>query len=217
MSKSRYQLLCGLIVLFSLLATCVVYGKLPPTIPTHWNADGVADGSGPRGFIFVHPGLMIACIALWSVLPALSPRRFTVAPFLPTYWFIGLLAVAMIAYMQAVILAGTLNASIDLGRAVLGGVLVFIALLGNVLGKVRRNFWIGIRTPWTLADDRVWYATHRLAARTMVVAALAGLGALLLGLAPHVAIAALIAGALLPLAYSLVYSKRLERKVHVEH
>ena len=53
------------------------------------------------------------------------------------------------------------------------GVLL-LALLGNVLGKVRRNFWVGVRTPWTLADVRVWERTHRLAAWLFTVAGLVG-------------------------------------------
>ena len=56
----------------------------------------------------------------------------------------------------------------DIGRAMIGGMFLFFALLGNVMGKVRKNFYIGIRVPWTLASDRVWNDTHRLAAWMMV-------------------------------------------------
>ena len=50
------------------------------------------------------------------------------------------------------------------------------------MGKVRRNFWVGIRTPWTLASEQVWYSTHRFAARTMVAGALLSLAATWMGL-----------------------------------
>jgi uncharacterized membrane protein len=92
-------------------------------------------------------------------------------------------------------------------------VAVFIGLLGNVMGKVRRNFWIGIRTPWTLASDRVWYATHRFAARTMVGSAALALAALLLGLPVWLCIGLPIAGTLLPAAYSLLLYRRIEGKI----
>jgi len=71
---------------------------------------------------------------------------------------------------------------IDITRALLAGVLLMLALIGNVLGKVRRNFWIGVRTPWTLANERVWNDTNRLAGRLFVAAAVVGLPLLLLPL-----------------------------------
>lgn len=211
MTKTRFHVLSGLIVLATLLVTFAVYTSLPAQIPTHWNAQGVADGYGPRSFLYLHTAFMIGLVALWTALPWLSPARFKIEPFQATYWFIGLLIVVMIGYVQAVTIVGVLTSSIDMGRAVLGGVLVFIALIGNVLGKVRRNFWIGIRTPWTLADDRVWYATHRFAAKTMVLGAVLGLAVVIVGLDSKFAVGLLMAGVLIPVVYSLVYSKRLER------
>jgi uncharacterized membrane protein len=88
---------------------------------------------------------------------------------------------------------------------------VFATLLGNVLGKVRRNFWLGVRTPWTLANERVWYSTHRLAARSMVVAGLLALAAVILDLPGVLAVSVLGAGFAIPVGWSLLYYKRLER------
>lgn len=217
MSKTRFLVLSGLIVLATSLAAWAVYARLPAVVPTHWNAQGVADGYGPRGFIFIHTAIMIGLIALWTALPSLSPSRFKIEPFQSTHWLIGMLVVAMIAYVQAVTIYAEFSPSLDMGRAVLGGVLVLIALIGNVIGKVKRNFWIGVRTPWTLADDRVWYATHRLAAKSMVLSALLGLVVLFAGLALNIAVGLLMAGALIPVVYSLLYSKRLERNVTHEN
>lgn len=87
-------------------------------------------------------------------------------------------------------------------------------LIGNVLGNVRRNFWVGVRTPWTIASERVWNDTHRLAARLFVVAALAGLAVILLPL-PLAAVSIttfvlIMAAALVPVFYSLWDYKRLQ-------
>jgi uncharacterized membrane protein len=98
-----------------------------------------------------------------------------------------------------------------MGRAILCGTFLFIILFGNVMGKLRRNFYIGVRTPWTLADERVWNATHRFAARTFVASGLVGLALSILGLFLW-AILALLVGALAPVVYSLVYYKQLERR-----
>jgi uncharacterized membrane protein len=101
--------------------------------------------------------------------------------------------------------------SVDVPSAIVGGVCLVSVFMGNVMGKVRRNFFIGIRTPWTLADERVWYATHRLAAKTLVVGGLVGLALTAIGLKGW-PLAALVAGFLVPGFYSFVFSKRLERQ-----
>jgi uncharacterized membrane protein len=94
----------------------------------------------------------------------------------------------------------------------MGGVCLLIALLGNVMGKVRRNFYVGIRTPWTIADERVWNATHRLGAKTMVVGAIIGLICALAEAGPLLCVVPVLAGAFVPVIYSLVYYKQLERR-----
>jgi uncharacterized membrane protein len=68
----------------------------------------------------------------------------------------------------------TLHPEMDPGRPLVGGIFLFFALMGNLLGKVRRNFWMGIRTPWPLAGDAVWIATHRAAARLYTAMGLIG-------------------------------------------
>lgn len=202
----------GLIAAATLALTLFAYERLPARIPIHWNIDGVANGFGPRAMIFAFSAMMVVVAALWAVLPAVSPRRYEVERFGPTWWNSGLLVVALFAYMQMMLLWSQLGGQLRLERAMMGGVALLIVLLGNVLGKVRSNFWFGVRTPWTLANERVWYATHRLAGKTMVAGGLVALALLLGGLPVRWAHIAIIAGALAPAAWSLIYYKRLERE-----
>ena len=115
----------------------------------------------------------------------------------------------MLAYIYAMVLLQVVHGGVSMHRATPAGVFILLVLIGNPMGKVRRNFFIGIRTPWTLASEAVWYATHRLAARLMVASGLLGLLALWLG-APHWLLLVLMA-AWAPLAagYSLLMYKRL--------
>lgn len=99
----------------------------------------------------------------------------------------------------------------------MGVIFFFFILLGNILGKVQQNFWIGIRTPWTLTNHKVWEKTHRLAAWLFVGAGIVGLLSLaLLQVLPKPVllgcwIGLLAMAALVPVIYSLVYYKQLER------
>jgi uncharacterized membrane protein len=84
------------------------------------------------------------------------------------------------------------------------------------LGKVRKNFYIGVRVPWTLASDRVWNDTHRLAAWVMTAGGLIGFVLTILGVSIIISIVILVASALIPVVYSFVHYKALERAGQLE-
>lgn len=194
-------------------ATLVAYPHLPNTVPMHWDAHGQVNGWGPKWSLFViDPGIMAGILLLFSVLPWLSPRQFEVDSFRSTYLYIMVVILAIVAYVHALILAASLSWVVDVSRAIMGGVSLLIALLGNVLGKVRRNFYVGVRTPWTIANEHVWNATHRFAAKTFFAGGLAGLLFVILNAPFWLSMAAILTGALAPAVYSLVFYKQLERR-----
>lgn len=209
--RNRYLLLSIVLVLAVAGATLALYGALPEHMPVHWNVHGEVDRYGARATAWMMPGIMAGSLLLFALLPKISPVRFSVDAFTDTYWYCALLVEAMLGYAQALVLWGASTGSAATTHHMLAGLAVFFALLGNVMGKVRSNFWIGVRTPWTLANERVWYATHRLAAKTMVGSGVLGLVAALAN-QPVAAVALLMAGPLVPAVYSLVYYKRLERE-----
>lgn len=195
------------------------YPSLPQRIPTHWNIHGQVDGYGDKHWaVFLMPAFTTLMLVIFAFLPALSPKKFEVDAFRPTYLFIMLGMVALFAYMQAVILMATWQEvgggpkRIDLGRALVGGIFVFFALMGNVMGKVRKNFYIGVRVPWTLASDRVWNDTHRLAAWLMVAGGVVGLVIVLAGWPLPWAFGAMAISLFVPVVYSFVHYKALERR-----
>lgn len=209
--KKRYLFLSVLTIAASLALALLWYPGLPPTIAVHWDWSGQPDGYGRRELVFIWPVCMAGVVLLGELLPRLSRGRAKVDSFIDTYWQVMFAVVVMLGFVQVVCLLAQQRGAIDVGRTLVGGMGVFIALVGNLMGKVRRNPWLGVRTPWTLASDRVWYATHRLAGKTMVAAALLYIGMLLAGLPPEPAFIVLIGGLLLPAAYSWIYHRRLER------
>ena len=212
MSRNYYYIVGAALIVAVLAATALVYPPLPSMVPVHWNSLGSVDGWGPKWTLFaIDPGLMSAILLLFTALPWLSPKHFEVESFQPTNLYIMVVALALIAYVHALILANGLSWPIDVGRAIMGGVCLLIALLGNVLGKVRRNFFVGIRTPWTIANEQVWNATHRFAAKVLFAGGLVGLAAVVLRGPFWLPLAVLGAAALVPVAYSLFFYKDLQR------
>ena|SRR5579863_5804076 len=209
----RYYGVGMLLIAAALVATIVSYPHLPASVATHWNIHNQPNGYSPRWALYlIGPGLMAGMMLFMYFLPWLSPKQFEVDSFRSTYLQIMLMLVSMLGYFYAVILWAGIGHSLNVGRAIVGGVCLLFALMGNVMGKVRRNFYIGVRTPWALANERVWNATHRFAAKTFVAGGVAGLALTAVGLDGWPAFVALMAGALVPVVYSLVFYKQLERR-----
>lgn len=201
-------------------ASAVVYANreawLPERIPTHWNAAGDPDAftsrDGVGGHLMIGPATMTGMLLLTVALPWLSPRSFSIDTFRATYNHIMALLVFLFAYIQTVLMAAQLQVDFDMTRWLIGGMLLILAALGNVLGKVKRNFYVGVKTPWTLASDTVWNRTHRLAAWLMVGGGLGGFVLVMAGLHPLVGLGTFLVAALTPVFYSLWLYKRLERE-----
>ena len=216
----------SLLVSMGLMAAVIVmsmaaYPSLPDRIPIHWNIHGEIDGWGAKswGVSFI-PLTMAVLLLIFRALPSLSPKQFELNSFYSTYEFIVLIILMYLVYMQGVMLWTAINPQFNTTRAIAGGLCLMFAALGNVLGKVRRNFWVGIRTPWTIASERVWNTTHRLAAKLFVCAGAAGLLAVVLGLPPMPMFAITLGGilfaSLFPVVYSLYLYKVLERRGELE-
>lgn len=219
MSRNRLSWWTALgLILLSFAASALLAPRLPDTVPTHWNIRGEVDGWGPKAVaLWLMPCVTVGLFGLLSVLPVLSPKNFEVDAAKGAFLFIVVSCVGLFCYLHLVILYSTWKAirhepALDIGRLILGGVFLYLALMGSVMGKVRRNFFVGVRVPWTLASERVWDDTHRLAAWTMGGGGLLGFLAVVSGMPVAVSFAVLVVSVLVPVVYSFVHYKRLERR-----
>jgi uncharacterized membrane protein len=209
----KYYLVGILLTAAALAATMVAYPHLPSSVATHWNMHDQPNGYTEKWALFlIGPGFMAGVMLGMYFLPWLSPKNFQVDSFRSTYLQIMLMLVSMVAYFYAIALWAGVGHPLNVSRAIVGGVCLLIAMLGNLMGEIRRNFYIGVRTPWALANERVWNATHRCAAKTLVAGGVAGLALTAAGLDGRPVFVVLLAAALVPVVYSLVFYKQLERR-----
>ena len=199
------------LIVISTIVVLLIYGRLPEQVPTHWGFSGEIDDWGPR-FPYAFFGPLIGA-ALWILLPVLrriDPRRRNYERFDETFWLLlNVLTIGML-YLHGLTLAVALGYSLNVSRAMLFGIGLLFVALGNYLPRLRSNWWMGIRTPWTLDSEEVWRRTHRLGGRTFVVGGLLCMVAAFLpwGLAPWVSLGALTFASLTPLVYSYVIWRR---------
>lgn len=190
----------------------VAYLRAPARVPIHWNIRGEVDGWGGPASVFILPAVTTAMVLLLYALPRLDPRRAHWERFRPEFNLIVNVLVLFMAFMQATTVGSfTFGWHVNAGRTSMVGTGLLFMVMGNYLPRIRSNWWMGIRTPWTLESESVWRETHRLGGRTFVVSgAVATLAALLLppSASAFVTIAALGVGGLVPVVYSYVAWKR---------
>lgn len=188
-----------------------LYPIMPDRVPIHWNIRGEVDGWGPKETaLFLMPCCMLVIFLLMLALPLASPRGYDIEAFRPTFNYVMTLVTGLEGYLHVVIVQGALHPHLDVGRWINIGIFLLFGLMGNVLGRVKRNFWMGIRTPWTIASEAVWVATHRFGARVMVAASVIGILAIFAGMPAQWTFVILIAAAFLPVGYSYFAYQRLE-------
>lgn len=198
-----------LIAMFGLAAW--FYPSLPDPMPSHWNAAGEVDDwiAMPWGALII-PLVTAPMWLMFAVLPSISPKGFRLDVARKAYdviWFVMILfmgAVQLTTYREALGRGGPgMEQIIPL---MTGGLFI---LIGNYLNKFPRNFFVGIRTPWTLASEEVWNRTHRLGSWVFMLAGLLIALTAFLPNAMNAMIAAVVLVALLPVAYSFWLYRRL--------
>ena len=138
------------------------YPRLPETVATHWNLRGVPDGYSSRFWaVALMPLVMVGMSGLLRVLPKIDPRRENYAKFIDSYWLIANVILVFLGLAHVLILANGMGYLVQVDRLLPLGVGLLFAILGKYLTRIEPNWFIGIRTPWTLSSDAVWRKTHR--------------------------------------------------------
>ena len=192
-------------------ATAWSLPDLPERVPTHWNIRGQIDAYGPKSSLWILPATMGVMIAMFAVMPLISPKPFDLDTNRGVLRQMMIIIVAMIAYIHWVTLSAASGIKLPIDRTLVAGICLFLSLIGNLMGKIKRNLYMGIRTPWTIANDRVWADTHRLGARLFVGAGLLGV-AICVVLPPIFAIMPILLAGVFLVLYSYILYQRLERR-----
>lgn len=174
-----------IVVLFMIvgatLAGLLLWNRLPDQMASHWNANDQVDGYMPKFWgVFMLPLITLGMFVLFLVIPAIDPLKANIAQFREAFNLFIVLMVAFMVYIHGLTLAWNLGyTSFKMSGAMLPALGLLFIFIGFMLRQAKRNFFIGIRTPWTLSSDQVWEETHRLGAVLfMISGALAFIGGL---------------------------------------
>ena len=174
-SKVTNFILLG-ITLLVVVAGAVAYPTLPDQVASHWNAAGEANGyMGKFWGIFLLPLVMAGMFLVYFFIPKIDPLRKNIESFRPTYNIFWIWMFVFLAYIFSLSMAWNFGYQFNFTMAIVPAVAVLFYVIGGVLEKSKRNWFFGIRTPWTLSSDVVWDKTHKLGSKLFKAVALVSL------------------------------------------
>jgi len=208
--KASTLITVGILIAFYALAFSF-HPQMPAQMASHWNAQGVVDGYTSRFLgLFLFPFIATGLTLLFLAIPLIDPLKANIAKFRKYYdWFVVLFLLFFL-YLYVLTILWNKGVSFDILREMLPAIGVLYVYMGIMIRNAKRNYMVGIRTPWTLASDEVWDRTHRLGGRLFIAAGtLSALGAIW----PQYALVFILVPVLLVALVTVAYSYIIYQKV----
>jgi uncharacterized membrane protein len=153
-----------ILIVGATIAGLLLWNQLPEQMASHWNVNDQVDGYMPKFWgVFMMPLITLGMFVLFLVVPSIDPLKANIAQFREVFNLFIVLIVAFMLYIHALTLAWSLGyTGFKMSTSMLPAMGLLFIFIGFMLRKAKRNFFIGIRTPWTLSSDTVWDKTHQL-------------------------------------------------------
>lgn len=174
MKRNIYkEIFMWILAILPLIAVILVYNKLPEQIPQHWDINGNVS-YGEKSSIWFLSSLGIMMMLLFEIIPKIDPKRKNYDKFSAAYDMFRIIMTVFMLGMTLLVLSESLNpGKIRVATAVTAGLGVMFAVIGNMLPKIKNNYFMGIKTPWTLSSTNVWNKTNRLGGILMFIGGIA--------------------------------------------
>lgn len=184
MVRNRMLQVSLLVVLAMFVVSFWAWFQLPAgaSVPVHWGINGEANRYGGKveGLLLL-PFMTLAISVLFYFLPRLDPKGENILRSGPAYRAMWIVLLFFMFGLHLVTTGIALGFNLQINHFILPAVSALIIVIGNYMGKVRQNYLMGIRTPWTLANEEVWNRTHRLGGHLFVVSGILSLLATFFG------------------------------------
>ena len=153
------------LLLVTTLAGVLHWNGLPDPMASHWDINDQVNGTMPKFWgVFLMPLISLGLFLLFLLIPVIDPLKANIAKFRGSFNLFIAFITLFLMYVQGLTLAWNLGFThFKMSESLLPAIGLLFILIGLMIRKAKRNFFIGIRTPWTLSSDHVWDETHRVA------------------------------------------------------
>lgn len=164
MTTKTTSIISFLLIVVAIIAGALLWNQLPDQMASHWDINDQVNGTMPKFWgVFMMPLVTLGMMILFLVVPNIDPLKANIAQFRETFNVFIVLIIAFLLYIHGLTLLWSLGfTNFKMSAAMLPFMGVLFIAIGFLLRKAKRNFFIGIRTPWTLSSDTVWNKTHQL-------------------------------------------------------
>jgi uncharacterized membrane protein len=164
MTTRTTTLIVLILVAAATIAGLVLWNQFPDPMASHWNVNDQVDGYIPKFWgVFMMPLTNLGLFLLFLVIPLIDPLKANIAKFRGVFNVFIAFIIGYMTYVHALTLLWNLGyTDFGIGSAMLPAIGLMSIVIGILIRKSKRNWFIGIRTPWTLSSDRVWDETHRI-------------------------------------------------------
>lgn len=214
MSTKKTNIIISFIIALVFLVGLFLYPSLPEKMATHWNANGEVDGYMSKFWgTFFMPFLLLFMLGVYLVVPRLEPLRANFEESRKYFNVLMLFLFGFMAYIYGLMLASNLGYEFNFTTFIIPAVALLFFIIGMSVEKIKRNWFMGIRTPWTLSNDVVWEKTHRFGGLLFKIAGVVALlGLFFIGVVAILFIVVpIILVTLLSFLYSYIQYKRLNK------
>ena len=168
--RSRKTLMIWALSALPLVVTAVAYSFLPEEIPVFWNFHGTVLRYSEKNSIWLLASFAAVFAVLFTVLPLIDPRGKNYQRFMEYYETFTLVMVVAVNILTGVVISESFRpGQIEVGQIVVLMIGLICMVWGNLMPKIKSNYFIGIRTPWTLSDPDIWNRTHRIGGRIFFI------------------------------------------------
>lgn len=216
-TRSKQEWIFLILLVIPFVYSAIIWNRLPESVPTHFNIHGEADRYSSKAFgAFGFPALAVVLYFVLRYIPNIDPRKKNYEYFGKSYENIRLVIAVFILIIYFILMQAALGNSVLVQpRFIFSAVFLLFAMLGNYMRNIRPNFFVGIRTPWTLDSPEVWRKTHELGGKIWFYGGLTGV---LLSFIlpqndlPYLSITMIIILTLIPVVYSYAEFQKIKKQ-----
>ncbi len=200
------ELLPIFLVFFSFIIGLYMYNVVPDQMPSHWNASGEADSYAPKAVVlFVIPALLLVLYLIMTFITRIEIYKENVKKSDVPYFRFRLAFVVFMFSLYIVTMIQVFR-PFPMSYFIIPAMSFLFLFVSHLLKNIKRNFFIGFRTPWTISSEKVWNATNKAASRFFFVYSFVILIGLLF---QYIAIVVILLTLLVGIAWLTYYSYKL--------
>jgi len=203
-----------ILIILSFIIAAYAYSVIPEDkVASHWGFNGEVNGYMPKFWgLFLMPMMSIALFLLLIFIPKIDPLKKNVAKFRKYYDYLVLAILLFLFYIFLLTIFANFGYKFNMNYAIIPAFALLFIILGYFLKKTKRNWFMGIRTPWTISSDEVWEKTHNLGSVLFIIAGIiVFLGIFFQDYIWLFFIVPIIIAAIVPVIYSYIIYRKIKK------